>query len=176
MNKFIVALVTFVALSCSASNVGSRCGTLDSNVTLPQVADGYVPSPSELSSDIVINQFCAGQISQEELYSTLDIPHSTMTGGTKFFPDWIMVISTLNGLGGNDPWNCARQQPHSWTIDCGQSLIINCTITITVPDTPETHNIWAGTWVMSKTCDEQPIGNWSLYGLTVNFDTIQRIF
>jgi hypothetical protein len=184
MNRLLIALLAVVALSCS--NVDSRQPNVASKDYVPAVLvtpplDKFEPSPNDTVSDWVGKEMSAGRMTQEDAFNVLSIslPATNMQGAPinhKFFPISVMGDPTTVLVGTSEDdfgHNCAYDLPYSWTIDCDVSSLVNCRIAITVADHA---SAFYGTWVFTKPCDGEPIGNWTLYGLTVNYTSVLHVF
>jgi hypothetical protein len=178
MNRlFLAVLTSFVALACSSSNIGSRNTNIGGGhqIYAPAlVVANDDPSVKEIN-DMIGSEMKTGEMTQEDAFRVLNIAlvATTPTGEPlqhKFFPISSNFVVTGDWLGGLD--NCAYTLPYSWNIDCDVSGLVDCKIAVTITDHGDP---LYGTWVFWKPCDGQPIGNWSLFGLTVNYTGFTHI-
>ena len=166
MNKLLIALVSMIAMSCAGTSV-------ETNRNYRTVT--REPTPEDDLMTIIGLEMKEGRMTQEEAFNIMNVtlPTTTPQGiplRHKFFP----LASNFIVMGGSDVnGNCAYSLPYSWDISCDTSELVKCKVAITVQDK---NDPLYGTWLFSKECDGEPIGNWTLYGLTINYTNVQHIF
>lgn len=170
MKTLLAALFAVVTLSCSTTSI-------QRNTRVPETVE-YVPTPDESEESIIGHQLEAGQISEEEALASLENINPKLFSPElkeKFFPIDIITECTIIGTHDENWQNCAYEEKYGWNIECDVSgfEFVKCRIAITCPIR---RSPFYGTWVFIKNCDGKPIGTWTLNGLYVNYDTMQRIW
>lgn len=173
MKTLLAALAFVVATACSAPQERHTNYLLDDSPT------NYIPDPGEPEESIIGHQLVAGQITEAEALESLEEINPLLFSEDlkeKFFPLDIIVDCMIIGSHDQNPgFNCAYEERYGWNIECDVAGFdhVKCRITISCD---KKLSPFYGTWIFTKKCDGKPIGQWTLNGLYVNYDTMQRIW